>query len=143
MEFNNIVKLTKRLVEGEDSYLASNIPLTVYYQPGNTMEDQPEYDADPKVSVPFDIQIEYRTWGIKGIDVIPKGKFTFMLTVYKGDDRSVESEKEITVDFSKLDYEKITMNRVKGSGVTITDISVHLDKDANVEAVDLDVTGAE
>jgi len=74
-----------------------------------------------EVKVFYDIEVEHRSWGIKGIDVSPRGEVE--IGFYLDGE-----EKTVTVDLSdiKIEWEK-------GSGYAVSNLSVAIDKDLNIK----------
>ena len=65
--------------------------------------DGGRYATGNKVTIPFDIQFEYRSWGIKGAYFTASGKITVIYSEY--DDQDSETEKEVELDLSELKHE--------------------------------------
>lgn len=77
-------------------------------------------DGPAKIQVGFDAEVEYRSWGIKGIDVSVSGNQAVVMQFNRGEE---EFEKEVVLNFdaAEIDVE------AGGGSVTVTSVSVVLD----------------
>ncbi len=84
----------------------------------------------PKTVVAYELDIDARSWGIKEIEVIPRGtaKFTFISPIGVREDVTVE-----------VDLEKATVDYHDGSGIAPSGLYVQLDKAYNPVEVRLDM----
>lgn len=83
------------------------------------------HDGPGKVTVPFDTDFEFRSWGVKSINVLVGGRQVVVMSFFKGEERF---EKEVTLDF---DSAEIDVGGHLDDGITITSLYVVLDKDFN------------
>jgi hypothetical protein len=91
-----------------------------------------------KATLKYEIQFEYRSWGIKGFDIIPQSLSEFDVEIIKINDDGYEEPSitiPIKVDFSALQY---SINWVEGSGIRVDSISIVVSRDGKVEDVTLD-----
>lgn len=61
-------------------------------------------DAPGKVSVPFDLDFEYRSWGLKGIEIILQGNIIVSYTAVN-QDTDESQDKEVEVELLDLPIE--------------------------------------
>jgi len=86
-------------------------------------------EAD-KVSVPFNIDLEFRSWGLKDISVMLYDEITVpYLLVDMEADR--EEERELVVDLSKLN-----IDYYEGGGYYPEVLVIHLNEDGTVNYAD-------
>lgn len=90
------------------------------------------FNTSGKVSVSFQIEIEARSWGIKGIYVYPTGvaQISGIVESREGDRNLPEEDKTIAVDLTKIksDYQR------RGNGVvTLGDMTVYIDDNYQVD----------
>jgi len=78
-------------------------------------------DFDDKVVVDYDLDIEFRSWGIKGIDVFGVGSVAIN---YALDD----NWKTLIVDLTVVDIEY-----VNGSNIVPTELAVDIDADGKIQ----------
>lgn len=109
-----IESLTKELMEASDTY-SVKVDLDVM-QPGMEIE----FGFPDQVEVKFEIDMDVRSWGIKDILVIPKGKVVIPLDV---DGKDVEIE--VDLETAVLEYEEADF-------ISPTELHVTIDKDLKV-----------
>ena len=69
-----------------------------------------DIEVDQTVAIKFEIQIDHRSWGIKGVDCIPKGNAQFHVEITAPDKDDYDApvfEKDVVVDLSnaEVDYQ--------------------------------------
>ena len=117
---NNLMDKLDRVQEGSDGVYAALVPVEVYNAPG----DKALIEVD-EVRVEFKLDLEYRSWGVKAIDIYPQG-----LVQIAG---SVDSD-EGTRDFGmQIDLSKLTIEYIKGSGITAKVLEIWLDANGKVD----------
>ena len=120
-----VEKIHKALNES-DAQFTANADLDIHVDSPDVLADGPR-----TIPVKFSIELEYRSWGIKSIDALVRGKQSVVVQFTKGEE---EFEKEIELDFDSAEYE-ISNNQ----GVVTVD-SVYLSLDANFNQTSLMVT---
>ena len=85
-----------------------------------------------KVSVPFTIDIEARSWGIKGISLALSEtiKVDAVMTLYPENDEDDDEEKDLTYE---VNLSELTQDQTSGGVVTIGDMNITLTKDGKVD----------
>ncbi len=86
--------------------------------------------TSPKTTVAYELDVDARSWGIKEMQVIPRGtaKFTFINPIGVSEDITVE-----------VDLEKASVDYIDGSGIAPVSLYVQLDKAYNPVKVRLDM----
>jgi len=102
MDLNRVLN---KLLEQKDSSFAMNVPVELI------LTGAGDYDVNTKeVNLSYDIEIEWRSYGIHGINLtVRTDKVVLNITLYDGD--KVVEEKDIEIDLSNL-----TLSWVKGDG---------------------------
>lgn len=91
------------------------------------------FNSPASTPVQFDIDIEFRSWGIKQIDVHVGGKQTVVMGFYRGEE---EFEKDVELDFDAAVIEE--SSRLAG-GITLGSVRVVLDKDFRQKSLTVEV----
>jgi len=66
-----------------------------------------EITVDPeKVSLTYSIELDWRSWGIKDINVAPKGKIEFEVEIVDVDDNVVDTI-VVNIDFGSIDTDLV------------------------------------
>lgn len=112
---------------GESQYSATVRVNASEYGPNN------EWEAviDDKSVFHYNIELEHRSWGIKGISVSFQDilKETIVITYFDKDGSEIRTEdRPITIDMSKLPVEY-----VNGNGIYVTDIDISLTPNLEID----------
>lgn len=105
----------------------NEVDLTVtWVHPAEPIYREVEYRK--KVVVNFTLDMEFRSWGLKSVEVIPFGTATVQLTVkdFASANDEIGTEREVVVS---VDYSKCKVKHEKGDGygtVTVTGFTLHL-----------------
>jgi hypothetical protein len=76
-----------------------------------------------KANVSFEIEMEYRSWGIKDISIVPRGVVNFEIEITDTDDKVVNTISG-KIDWLEVSYE---FNWINGNAYTIEDLEVDMD----------------
>jgi len=79
----------------------------------------------PKVEISYDVDVEYRSWGIGDITITPRGE-TSLDVVVDGERRSIT-----------LDLDDAEVDWIEGSVYAPATLSVLVDRDLNVKEITL------
>lgn len=93
----------------------------------NKQEDE-DYNSAYKVQVEFSMEIDARSWGIKGITVVPHRIEAITVELTKADG-SVSRTLNLQIDASKLRQEVSAPERYVGVG----DVNIAVGPDGNVD----------
>jgi hypothetical protein len=118
---NNLVESIREDVGGEDKYTV-NVEVNFYF-----INNKNKMIGDVTTTIPFTLDVEYRSWGIKGILYI----FNDIITIpYIEEDIETElnEDKEVQVDLSQLNQEFIG-----GEGFTVRELDIYLDEKGMVD----------
>ena len=128
----DLIKKVQEDVLTEDDRFESEVKLYM------SMSGDSELEYTPKVRLQFKIEVEYRTWGIKGIYLHLDKPVKISYNI-EGQDE----QKEVEIDFRKLEDErKLSINWAQGSGWSVYELSVYLDESGAVKTVDADAVYA-
>ena len=118
---------SRKLQEASDYRMTTKVQVNVY--PLNSDRDVDINESD--VEITWDMEPEYRSWGMKGIDVTLRDTVTVLYTenIYTDDDEE-SVDKEIEIDLSSIDHKNI--NWTPGSHVLPTALTVYLNEDGSV-----------
>lgn len=127
-------KLLEKVNEqlGEEDF-RSEVDLQVYVKDLEAGEDVNIYDVDRKKLLTYTIDVEYRSWGIKDISVMPKGVIEFEVEIIDVDDKVVKTL-PVKIDFSTVDC---SIEWMEGKSYDPSDLEVYLTKDGKIEEVTL------
>lgn len=136
----DIFENLRKINEQEDSY-RNEVELTVLFQPPTSgmsgLDDDYYVDAPRNVMLTYDIEVDHRSWGIKDINVTPRGVLEFEVEI-----RSNLPEEEgrvetipVRVDFSEVSP---TIDWLEGSGIAPAEVRVTLGEDNKVVDVEID-----
>ena len=109
----------RTLQEQEGAYQSPEVPVNVY------AANKDLYEAD-KVIVPFDLEFEYRTWGVKDVSVFCKGVVD--VPYMKTDEAGGTTEGVFTLDLEQLDTEWAS-----GGRYTADSIDIWLDAEGEID----------
>jgi hypothetical protein len=133
-------KTKKVLNEQNDDIFESEIDLDVYdYDFTHSGSEYTETEYPDKISVKYRIEVEYRSYGIKGIyaTFISAPAFTVGVISYPDpNDDSKTEEKLVTVDLSNIEVET-EFNVTEYGGVSPETLEVTLDKELKPVSVKL------
>lgn len=93
--------------QADDLYTNPKVDLEVYVTDLDSAEGE-DIEVDQTISIQFALEVDHRSWGIKGIDCIPKGtaQFHLEITAPGQDDYDASIfEKDIVVDLSDAQIE--------------------------------------
>jgi hypothetical protein len=111
--------------QDSDSYVAS-VDVSVY---GG---DTAKYDIElprKKIDVPFRLDLDVRSWGIKNIGVLVDGMINVPIFLNDIETSRLLEERNVVVDLAKINKEEI-----KGNGaVTLGEMDLYLDQNLNVD----------
>jgi hypothetical protein len=125
--FENIQKIN----EQEDSY-RHRVELSVHFK--SPVDDDYDVDVSKDVELVYDIEVDYRSWGIKDINVTPRSMDEFEVVI-----RSIQTAKEEDVSV-KVDFDEVTPSIfwLEGRGVAPAEVHVTLGEDNKVVDVEID-----
>lgn len=112
--------LNKLLNEQEDNSYQLEVPVTIYMT-------GVDVEAPDKVLISYDIDIDFRSWGIKDINIFPRKISDFDITIVTWtDDADKESEDvlPISIDLTKIEP---SIYWTEGSGFAPSALEVHID----------------
>ena len=118
----------KLLNEANESY-RYEVPLHISV---DGLEDGEEINAPDKVELKYDIEIEFRSWGIKDIEVSLRDTVEFEVDVLDVDD-TVVTTIPIKIDFSEVDY---SFSWMAGAGYAAESLEVRIDREGKLLEVD-------
>lgn len=118
----------EKLNEADDNYTIEVDSVLVYV---HDLKDGEESLGPDKVTMSFDIEIKYRSWGIKDITVTPRGRVNFEVEIVDADNNHVE-DLEVDFDFVDVNYD---IDWISGSGYTIESLTVEINRDGTVTSV--------
>lgn len=124
-------KLLEKISEQFDEGYKCDVTINAYVnglKPGEV-----ESVSDKKQQLIYDIEIECRSWGIKGIDVTPRGMVEFDIEILNVDDEVVDKI-PVKIDFDIIDYD---IEWQKGSGYAPDTMDVRLTRDGKIKEVTL------
>lgn len=105
---------------GEDYSYRDEVDVDFYF-------DDFDISADSvKVNIPFSIEVEYRDWGIKDIQIILNGLLNIAYYIVKGESDD-EEEQSVSVELDKLNIEWVS-----GSSYGISNLDLYINKDGQV-----------
>jgi hypothetical protein len=125
-------KLLEKVNEqlGEEDF-RSEVDLHVHVK---DIEDAEEINiVDKKKILTYTIDVEYRSWGIKDISVMPKGVIEFEVEILDADDKVIKTL-PVKIDFSTVDC---SIEWMEGKSYDPSDLEVYLTKDGKIEEVTL------
>ncbi len=102
-----------KLSQNQQTY-SYNVTVSIYGINADTQNS--------KVNVKYSIEIEYASWGIKGIHIIPTGQIQIPVIFYQ-DDTGIENNQEhiITVDCTQL-----KVSWTPGRAVVASELAIYL-----------------
>jgi hypothetical protein len=114
---NSLVEAIREDLGREDKYTA-NVAVNFYQVNKNKLIEE------VTTSIPFTLDIEYRSWGIKGILYI----FNDIITIpYTEED--IETETELSEDKTiQVDLSQLKQEFVAGGGFTVRELDIYLDE---------------
>jgi hypothetical protein len=102
------------------------IPVEIYSDvPGMMVSADPD-----KVTVHFNIELEYRSWGIKGVYLSARDNVAITLLMEPDVNPDASVTKTVTVDLSKVKTERV---EPESDAVTLYSLDLWLDKTGNVD----------
>lgn len=125
-------KLLEKVNEqlGEEDF-RSEVDLRVHVKDLEAGEDVNIYDVDKKKLLTYTIDVEYRSWGIKDISVMPKGVIEFEVEIIDVDDKVIKTL-PVKIDFSTVDC---SIEWMEGKSYAPSDLEVYLTKDGKIEEI--------
>jgi len=107
-----------------NEYLATvNVSVDVPYS------DKYDVEHDKKATIPYRIEIDGRSWGIKAFDVFVNATITINVTLMDLETMRPLEEKPISIDLSQIKQQENL-----GHGlVTLGDLEIYLDQNFNVD----------
>lgn len=113
--------------DGNDDY-EMDVDLSVYME---GLQDGEEHRYPDSIHMKYNIQVEYRSWGIKDISVIPREAVGFEVEIIDVNDDIVDTV-NVELDFDQ--YSKISW--VPGAGFAPESIEVTIKRDGTVTDID-------
>lgn len=113
----------RKLHEGEENEFTATVPVEFYITPSENT-----FFEDAECNVSFSLDVEYRNWGIKEINIqlVP-----IMVSVDAKDNEDVDYHFEVDVSKIKKEWEK-------GSGYTCGMMTLYLIKNESSYDIDYD-----
>ena len=99
-----IYEEAKRVHEQEDAKMYKDVSVDISLPDKTWLADYVS-----KVNVPFDLDLEYRSWGLKGIDIILRDTITVSYTAVN-QDTDESQDREVEVDLLDLPIEWTASN---------------------------------
>lgn len=113
----------KKVHEQEDKLFYSNVRVDIYHAGAqNKMIDV----ADGSVRVEYQIEIEYRDFGIKDINVYPEGEVTIEAEI-------VDEKNNKTPMTIKVDMSKVRVEWQEGSGIQPLSMDIAVNENGEVD----------
>jgi hypothetical protein len=127
-----IEKITEALKgamnESTDNYLHTEAELTVDAELGNELYVE---DTRQKLSVSFEIEFEWRSWGLRAVELGLRSIEEFEIEIMSPTEDGEELVKTISVNLDPADVE---LEWITGDAYTVTDIQVNLNDKGEVTA---------
>lgn len=98
-----------------------------------TVESGELFNSPASIPVAFDLDVEYRQWGIKDIHFSVGGKQVVAMGFFRGEE---EFEKDVELDFDAAVIEESSR---QAGGITIGSVHVVLDKDFRQKSLTVEV----
>jgi len=128
--------------ESQNPYLSDNnytVEVNPQITPPRIGNENYDINANP-VKVPFIINLDIRSWGVKDISVYATETIIVHLNINQwGDEEDMETEKDLFVDLSKLPEEQ----EASRHGVyTVTELTLELNEQFEVDYDNSSITFA-
>ena len=126
-------KILEQLTEADKTgseEFSYDTELTLYV---DGLEDGEEASGPKEVNLTYSIYTEWRSWGLKDISVIPRGKVEFEVEIVDGEDRVVDT---ILVKLD-LDDKDIPITWVDGASYVPESLEVIVDRDGTLTKAEL------
>lgn len=120
--YNQLIK-----EENDNSYYVE-VPVSVIVKMSPEDSDKYDYESNYKAKVKFDIDIEYRSWGIKRIDLIVSEIEPVSVILLEPIDMKPSKTLSVYIDPSKIEKE------VKNSQiVTVASLDLYIDINGKID----------
>jgi hypothetical protein len=128
---DNLVDNLIGLKEDSSEYYHADVELDINIQ--NKLKGvYYEIEAPKEVAIAYGMELEYRSWGIKDLNVTVKNTIEFdLIIIPEGKDEG----KEVHIKIEPLDIKKISW--VEGRSYTPSSLDVELDPEGKVVSVEL------
>jgi len=137
----DIFENLQRINEQED-YYRNNVEVTVDFKSPASgvsgLDDDYYVEAPDNIEIEFDIDVEYRSWGIKDIIVVPRGVIEFEVVLRSNlpDEEDKEEIIPVKVDFSNIETK---INWIEGGGIAPAEILIILGGEKGNEVVEVEM----
>ncbi len=123
-----IVEKLSNLNEADENYSINVDTVSVYV---DGLKDGEEEQSPDSIRISYDIEIEYRDWGIKDITVTPRGRVEFDVEIVDAEDNHVDTI-EVLFDFDAVDWH---IDWLPGSGYAAESLTIRINREGGVEDV--------
>ena len=120
----------EKLNEADETYTVEVEDVFVEVD-GLAENEDSRYSGSAQVS--FDIDIDFRSWGIKDISIIPRDRVNFEFEIVDAEGNVVDTL-EVDFDFVDVDWK---IGWTSGSGYAIDSLEVLVNRDGTVKNVEL------
>ncbi len=121
---------------GNDNEYINSIKPSIYRK--NFENKNIDIEAN-NINIPFFINIEARSWGIKDINMFATAiiPITLSITEWTENGNDIGTEKEILVDLKKLKIDNVHFGH---GNYTVTDLEIELDKNFEIDYTQSSIT---
>lgn len=123
-------KILEKLTEADRDEFNMDVDVTLYV---DGLEDGEESRVTDKVQLLYSIDIEFRSWGIKDILVIPRGYVEFEVEIMDVNDDLVDTL-SVKLDFDNTD---IPISWMSGDGYAPESLEVTIARDGTLTNAEL------
>jgi len=124
MDFKDRIRKTLNEQTGNDGFVNTKTKVDLTGGPTEQGIYVDEYDKE--VAVAYNIDVDYRDWGIKTISVIPVGNATINVRLVDANDN--EKQFTLNVDLSQLKEEII-----EGHGAYVDELDIWIKDDLSID----------
>jgi len=134
----------QKINEGDDTFVAKvNLSL---HKENDGRPEIIDLEYSNKIEMTYIVEIEYRSYGIKGIMVSPSGvlNIEYQEVWYDDKDDQQSEEKTLEINWSDVQFNQAIYREEwhRGDGYWIEGIEVELDKDGKLKAVIVNIVYA-
>ena len=123
-------KILEKLTEADSDEFNMDVDITLYVE---GLEDGEEHRVTDKVQLLYSIDVDFRSWGIKDISVIPRGLVEFEVEIVDVEDNLVDTL-PVKLDFDDKDIPIIWMS---GAGYAPESLEVAINRDGTLTKAEL------
>ncbi len=115
----SVVVSERKLNENYEDEFSGEVELSLYIR---GLDDDVDYSGPKKVDVRFRMEVDYRSWGIKDIDVSLTGPIEFSVEIWHDEDELNAKELNISIP-----AENVKIGWTKGYHYLLDDLDVEID----------------